>query len=179
MSAYAVPLAAVMLAAFGACGQQSDTSQPGSNETVTADGNAAAGMPATPLGNQAAAPGADRVGEALRAAGYTRWDDIEREDGVWEVEDARQSDGSEWDLTLDPATLQVTTRRQTGPSTSQRGRIETALRAAGYVGWDDIERDDDRPLWEIEDARRADGSKWDLKLNVDTLAIVEVERDDD
>lgn len=121
MTIYAVSFAAVMLAALGACSQQSDTSPPRSDETVTVEGNAAAETPAVP----------------------------------------------------------VETRREGAPTGTERDRIAAVLRAAGYTEWREIERDDDGPHWEVDDARRPDGSKWDLKLNADTFAIVEVERDDE
>lgn len=47
---------------------------------------------------------------ALRSQGYVSWNDIEWDDGRWEVDDARTADGRKYDLKLDPATLQVTSR---------------------------------------------------------------------
>jgi hypothetical protein len=51
-----------------------------------------------------------RIMEALRAAGYDSPDDIELDDGVWEVDDARGSDGAEYDLELDPDSLEIVSR---------------------------------------------------------------------
>jgi uncharacterized membrane protein YkoI len=48
--------------------------------------------------------------------------------------------------------------------------VEHALHAMGFVSWDEIELDDG--LWEVDDARRADGSQWDIKLDPNTLAVV-------
>lgn len=39
----------------------------------------------------------------------------------------------------------------------------------GFVSWDEIEWDDG--YWEVDDARRADGSQYDLKLHPKTLAV--------
>ncbi|MFC7474616.1 PepSY domain-containing protein [Dankookia sp. GCM10030260] len=61
------------------------------------------------------------------------------------------------------------------PTAEERARIETALRGLGYVRWDDIEFE--HGVWEIDDARAADGREYDLKLNPDTLAVVEREPD--
>jgi len=48
-----------------------------------------------------------RIAEALRAAGYESFEEIELDDGVWEVDDAIGSDGREYDLELDPETLEI------------------------------------------------------------------------
>jgi uncharacterized membrane protein YkoI len=48
-----------------------------------------------------------RIAEALRAAGYESFEDVELDDGVWEVDDAVGSDGREYDLDLDPETLEI------------------------------------------------------------------------
>lgn len=64
------------------------------------------------------------------------------------------------------------------PTAIERGEIERALRDAGYVSWEEIELDDDGPYWEVDDARRADRSRWDLKLEPQTLAIIEIDRED-
>ena len=48
-----------------------------------------------------------RIEEALRAAGYQSFDEVELDDGVWEVDDAVGSDGVEYDLKLDPQTLEI------------------------------------------------------------------------
>lgn len=48
-----------------------------------------------------------RIAEALRAAGYDSFEEVEFDDGVWEVDDAVGSDGREYDLELDPDTLEI------------------------------------------------------------------------
>lgn len=57
-------------------------------------------------------------------------------------------------------------------------KIAAALKAAGYVSWEEIELDDDGPFWEIDDARKADGTRWDLKLRPTTLGVHKAERED-
>lgn len=57
------------------------------------------------------------------------------------------------------------------PNPEERARIEQALRAAGYVSWDDIELDDN--LWEVDDARRAGSSpECDVDIRPGTYEIV-------
>lgn len=54
------------------------------------------------------------------------------------------------------------------------------LRANGFASWEEIELDDDGPVWEIDDARTADraAGKFDLKIDPRTMKIVKRERDD-
>ncbi len=42
-------------------------------------------------------------------------------------------------------------------------RVAHKLHHMGFVSWDEIEWDDG--YWEVDDARRADGSQYDLKLS--------------
>lgn len=56
------------------------------------------------------------------------------------------------------------------PTSQERAAIEAKLRAEGFVRWDDIELDDG--LWEIDDARSADGREYDLKLRPGSLEVV-------
>lgn len=65
-----------------------------------------------------------------------------------------------------------------GPNPEELQRISAALKAAGYVSREAVELDDDGPFWEIDDARKGDGSRWDLKLRPNTLGIHKVERED-
>ena len=51
------------------------------------------------------------------------------------------------------------------------------LRNEGFTRWGKIELDDD--VWEVDDAYAADGRKYDLKLEPDTLEIIAREADDD
>jgi hypothetical protein len=57
------------------------------------------------------------------------------------------------------------------PTPEERTRIEAALRAAGFLRWEEIELDDG--LWEVDDAIDASGKEWDLKLDPTSMAIVE------
>ena len=58
------------------------------------------------------------------------------------------------------------------PTLEERSRIETKLKELGYTSWDEIEFDDERNAWEVDDARMADGRDYDLKLNPQTLDVV-------
>jgi uncharacterized membrane protein YkoI len=51
-----------------------------------------------------------RIAEALKRAGYQSFEEVEFDDGVWEVDDAVGSDGREYDLELDPQTLEIIRR---------------------------------------------------------------------
>ncbi|TCD04965.1 PepSY domain-containing protein [Erythrobacteraceae bacterium CFH 75059] len=66
------------------------------------------------------------------------------------------------------------------PTPAERTQIERVLTEAGYVRWDgiELEQDDGRSYWEVDDARRADGSVWDLKLAPQTYAIIRTDRED-
>ncbi len=57
------------------------------------------------------------------------------------------------------------------PTPEERSRIESVLRAEGFSRWDDIELDDG--VWEVDDAVGPDGREYDLKLDPNTLAILE------
>ncbi len=61
------------------------------------------------------------------------------------------------------------------PTAAERTRIEAALKANGYTAWGSIELDDER-VWEVDDARDAEGKEWDLDLDMQSMAIVK--RDD-
>ena len=62
------------------------------------------------------------------------------------------------------------------PTPEQRTRIEAALREQGYTAWDDIDIERDGRI-EVDDARGADGKEYDLKLDPQTLRVVEREED--
>lgn len=64
------------------------------------------------------------------------------------------------------------------PTPQERTQIEAALRQMGFTSWDDIEREDDGRVWEVDDARGADGHKYDLKLSVGDLREISRKRDD-
>ena len=61
------------------------------------------------------------------------------------------------------------------PTPEERARIEAVLRDAGFRTWEEIEFDDGR--WEVDDAIAADGVEYDLKLDPETLSIVDRRRD--
>lgn len=67
------------------------------------------------------------------------------------------------------------------PTAEERSAIEAALQAEGFTSWEEIEFDDDDDdtddrLWEVDDARGADGVEYDLKLDRD-YRIIKRERD--
>jgi hypothetical protein len=51
-----------------------------------------------------------RIVEALKRAGYQSFEEVEFDGGVWEVDDAVGADGREFDLELDPQTLEIIRR---------------------------------------------------------------------
>jgi hypothetical protein len=57
------------------------------------------------------------------------------------------------------------------PNAEELARIESVLKAEGFVSWGDIELDDDR-VWEVDDARHSDGKEYDLDLDKTTFAII-------
>lgn len=59
------------------------------------------------------------------------------------------------------------------PTGAELEKIETSLKGMGYTAWESIEMDDDQTVWEIDNAKLADGTIHDLKLTTDTLAVVE------
>ena len=61
------------------------------------------------------------------------------------------------------------------PTSEERAKIESVLKAEGFVSWGDIELDDNR-VWEVDDARHSDGHEYDLDLDPQSLAIVKRER---
>lgn len=130
----------------------------------------AAAMPA----HAADAPTADernRIETKLRSLGFERWRSIEREDDgrEWEVDDARMTDGREFDVRLATDDLREISRKGDTPSNDQRAQIEGKLRALGFTSWSDIESRRGGRDWEVEDARTADGRKFDMRLAADDL----------
>ena len=61
------------------------------------------------------------------------------------------------------------------PTTQERAAIEQVLRKEGFVRWDEIELDDG--VWEVDDARTAEGREYDLKLRPGSLEIIHREAD--
>ncbi|WP_374405603.1 PepSY domain-containing protein [Pelagerythrobacter sp.] len=64
------------------------------------------------------------------------------------------------------------------PTETERAALTEALKAAGFVSWEEIELDDDGPYWDVDDARTADGKRYDLKLAPETLKIISRELED-
>lgn len=68
------------------------------------------------------------------------------------------------------------------PTKAERTAIESTLRSLGYTSWDSIELDDDRPhhrpKWEIDDARKGNGPRYDVDLEPRTLKVIREKRDD-
>ena len=68
------------------------------------------------------------------------------------------------------------------PTRAERIAIEKKLQSLGYTSWDEIKLDDDRPYhrpkWEIDDARKGKGPRFDIDLEPQTLRVIQTERDD-
>ena len=52
-----------------------------------------------------------KVEEMLKKEGFTKWDEIELDDGMIEVDDATDANGKQFDLKLDPKTLEIVKRK--------------------------------------------------------------------
>ncbi|EMD83092.1 hypothetical protein C725_1690 [Pacificimonas flava] len=65
----------------------------------------------------------------------------------------------------------------TAPTQQEQPSIERALKAAGYVSWEEIGIEDDGPYWDIDDARRPDKTRWDVKLPQGSCEILSQEAD--
>jgi hypothetical protein len=90
--------------------------------------------------------------------------------GRWDHEDGGLLIASALALaTLEPALA------DRPPTPEERARIEAVLRDAGFRTRKEIGFDDGR--WEVDDAVAADGVEYDLKLDPDTLSILERRRD--
>ena len=62
------------------------------------------------------------------------------------------------------------------PTSAELAKIEAALKAAGYMSWDEIELE--RGGWEIDDAVHTDGHQYDLMLDPKTLEIISKQKED-
>lgn len=58
------------------------------------------------------------------------------------------------------------------PTLEERSHIEMKLKELAYTSWDEIEFDEERNAWEVDDARTADGREYDLKLDPKTLDVI-------
>jgi hypothetical protein len=61
------------------------------------------------------------------------------------------------------------------PTAEERTKIEAILKADGFMSWEEIEGNDKG--WEVDDARHSDGTKYDLKLEAETFAILSRNKD--
>lgn len=52
-----------------------------------------------------------KVEALLRQQGFTKWKEIELDDGMIEVDDAIDANGKEFDLKLDPVSLEIKSRK--------------------------------------------------------------------
>ncbi len=64
------------------------------------------------------------------------------------------------------------------PNAEERAAIESALKAAGYASWGEIELDD-KGHWDVDDAVGADGKRYELDLAASDLKIIKKELDND
>ncbi|MDP3175096.1 MAG: PepSY domain-containing protein [Phenylobacterium sp.] len=75
-----------------------------------------------------------------------------------------------------------TLAKDRAPTQQEQAAIEKVLRAEGFVAWEEIEYDDDRPIrqpvWDIDDARTADGKMFDVRLEPGTLKVLRRTADD-
>ncbi|MDP3661166.1 PepSY domain-containing protein [Phenylobacterium sp.] len=75
-----------------------------------------------------------------------------------------------------------TLAKDRAPTPQEQAAIEKVLRAEGFVAWEEIEYDDDRPIrqpvWDIDDARTADGKVFDVRLEPGTLKVLRRAADD-
>jgi hypothetical protein len=69
-----------------------------------------------------------------------------------------------------PASLALADRK---PDAAERMRIEQVLRAKGYSAWGDIEIESQDRIWEIDGARGRNGRRYDLKIDAQTLQVLE------
>lgn len=53
-----------------------------------------------------------KVEEVLKQQGFSTWDEIELDDGMIEVDDAVDAQGKQFDLKLDPKTLEIKSRKE-------------------------------------------------------------------
>lgn len=120
---------------------------------------------------------ASRITEVLRAQGYRDWRGIEMDDGIWEVDDAVGPDGSRRDVRVTPDDYKVIARGTENrlANIEEAARIGDALKREGFERYETAKLDDG--LWKIDNATRADGSRYDLTLVPETLRILHRDRE--
>lgn len=52
-----------------------------------------------------------KVEDILKKEGFTKWKEIELDDGMIEVDDAIDANGKQFDLKLDPKTMEIVNRK--------------------------------------------------------------------
>ncbi|MGW5959995.1 PepSY domain-containing protein [Methylorubrum thiocyanatum] len=52
-----------------------------------------------------------KVEDVLKKEGFTKWKEVELDDGMIEVDDAIDANGKQFDLKLDPKTLEIVKRK--------------------------------------------------------------------
>jgi Peptidase propeptide and YPEB domain len=57
------------------------------------------------------------------------------------------------------------------PTPEEQSRIEQVLRAEGFISWGQIELEDD-DVWDVENARTADGRGTNLSLDPTSFKII-------
>jgi hypothetical protein len=78
-------------------------------------------------------------------------------------------------LTVALGFLAVPVLADRAPSAQEWQRVVSQLSSLGFTSWKEIEWDDG--YWEVDNAIGPDGVEYDLKLDPETLAVVEQERD--
>lgn len=64
------------------------------------------------------------------------------------------------------------------PDAKETAALKQRMAALGYVSWEEIELDSDGPYWDIDDARKADGKRYDVRLAPGTLKVLRATIDD-
>ncbi|MBO1073376.1 PepSY domain-containing protein [Roseomonas marmotae] len=120
---------------------------------------------------------ASRISEVLRAQGYRDWRGIEMDDGLWEVDDAVAPDGTRRDVRVTPDDYAIIPRSTENrlANIEEAARIGEVLKREGFERYETAKLDDG--LWKIENATRADGSRYDLTLAPETLRILHRDRE--
>jgi len=118
-----------------------------------------------------------RLEQALRDQGYRDWGRIQLDRGIWEVDDAMDRQGTRRDLRVTPGELRIvaTDLDDRLASTEETSRIEASLRRLGYREFGRIKLDDG--LWNVDGALAADGRRYELTLERETLRVLYRERE--
>ncbi|ONG49035.1 hypothetical protein BKE38_21035 [Pseudoroseomonas deserti] len=113
-----------------------------------------------------------RLEQALRDQGYRDWGRIALDRGIWEVDDAMDRQGARRDLRITPDELRIvaTDLDDRLANTEETARIEASLRRLGYREFGRIRLDDG--LWNVDGAVAADGQRYELTLERETLRVL-------